>query len=69
MELLRCAARESSTTVLVVAHDARLIPYANRVFHMSDGRLVESAEYETLDEISENGYVHDGLLSERITLT
>jgi putative ABC transport system ATP-binding protein len=52
MQLLRCAARESNATVLVVAHDARLVPYANRVFHLVDGRLAESAEYETHDQVA-----------------
>jgi putative ABC transport system ATP-binding protein len=69
MQLLRCAAQESNATVLVVAHDARLIPYANCVFHMTDGCLVESGEYGILDEVVESGYVRDGLLKERITLT
>lgn len=42
VELLRQAARERGTTVLVVAHDSRIIPYADRVLHMEDGCLVES---------------------------
>jgi len=52
IELLRCAAQESGATVLVVAHDARLVPYADRVFHLVDGRLAESAEFEPLDELA-----------------
>src|SRR5437879_1675717 len=44
IELLRCAARESGATVLVVAHDARLAPYASRVFHLVDGNLARSVE-------------------------
>jgi putative ABC transport system ATP-binding protein len=52
VELLRCAAQESGATVLVVAHDARLVPYANRVFHLVDGRLAETVEYEPLDEVA-----------------
>jgi len=39
MELLRSAARQRGTTVLVVAHDARLMAYADRVLHLEDGRL------------------------------
>jgi ABC-type lipoprotein export system ATPase subunit len=27
--------------VLVVSHDARLVPYADRVFHLDDGHLTE----------------------------
>jgi putative ABC transport system ATP-binding protein len=52
IELLRCAAQESGATILVVAHDPRLIPYAHRVFHLVDGRLAETVEYEPLDEIA-----------------
>jgi putative ABC transport system ATP-binding protein len=39
VELLRSAAREKNATVLVVSHDARLVPFADRVFHLEDGRL------------------------------
>ena len=39
IELLREAARERNATVLVVTHDHRLLPYADRVFDMADGRL------------------------------
>jgi putative ABC transport system ATP-binding protein len=39
IELLRSAARERDATVLVVSHDARLAPFADRVLHLEDGRL------------------------------
>ncbi len=39
IELLRECARERNVTVLVVTHDHRLLPYADRVFDMADGRL------------------------------
>jgi putative ABC transport system ATP-binding protein len=55
IELLRCAARESRATVLVVAHDARLAPYASRVFHLVDGSLSKSVEREPLDELASVG--------------
>jgi putative ABC transport system ATP-binding protein len=44
IELLRAAAHDTGATVLVVAHDSRIIPYADRVFHMDDGILVEGIE-------------------------
>jgi putative ABC transport system ATP-binding protein len=44
MELLRCAAVETGATVLVVAHDSRLVPYANRVFRLVDGLLADADE-------------------------
>jgi putative ABC transport system ATP-binding protein len=52
IELLRCAARESGATVLVVAHDGRLAPYASRVFHLVDGSLAKSADYEPDEELA-----------------
>ena len=39
IELLRSAAHERGATVLVVSHDARLVPLADRVLHLEDGRL------------------------------
>jgi putative ABC transport system ATP-binding protein len=39
IELLRLAAHDNGTAVLVVAHDSRLIPYADRVLYLEDGRL------------------------------
>ncbi|MCI0684504.1 MAG: ABC transporter ATP-binding protein [Gemmataceae bacterium] len=44
VELLRNAAHDAGATILVVAHDARMIPHADRVFHLDDGVLVEGAE-------------------------
>jgi putative ABC transport system ATP-binding protein len=43
IELLRLAARERGTTVLVVAHDARIAPHVDRVLHLEDGCLADSA--------------------------
>jgi putative ABC transport system ATP-binding protein len=41
VELLRSAARDRGTTVLVVAHDSRIVPMVDRVFHMEDGCMLE----------------------------
>src|SRR5262249_45438882 len=41
VELLRAAAHERNATILVVAHDARIIPYVDRVFNLEDGSLLE----------------------------
>jgi putative ABC transport system ATP-binding protein len=41
IELLCTAAHERAAMVLVVSHDTRLVPYADRVFHLEDGRLHE----------------------------
>jgi putative ABC transport system ATP-binding protein len=42
IELLRAAAHERGAMVLIVGHDARIIPYVDRVFHLEDGFLRES---------------------------
>ena len=39
MEILSQAAHKRSCTVLVVAHDPRVMPFADRVLHMEDGAL------------------------------
>src|SRR5204862_4180312 len=44
VELLRAAAHDNGATILVVAHDARMIPHCDRVFHLEDGCLVEGVE-------------------------
>lgn len=41
IELLRMAAHDEGATILVVAHDSRIIPHADRVFHLEDGYLLE----------------------------
>jgi putative ABC transport system ATP-binding protein len=41
IELLRAAAHDYGSTILVVGHDARMIPHVDRVFHMEDGALSE----------------------------
>jgi putative ABC transport system ATP-binding protein len=43
IELLRAAAHDNGATILVVAHDARIISHVDRVFHLVDGSLAESA--------------------------
>jgi len=41
IELLSAAAHEKGATILVVAHDARIVPFADQIFHMEDGCLVD----------------------------
>jgi len=42
VELLVSAAHEQGSTILVVAHDSRIVPYADQTFHLEDGCLQES---------------------------
>ena len=44
IELLRAAAHDQGSTILVVAHDSRIIPYCDRVLHLDDGILFEGSE-------------------------
>ena len=44
IELLRNAAHERGATVLIVAHDARIIPYVDRVYNLEDGCLRDGEE-------------------------
>ncbi len=39
IELLRQAARERGATIFIVAHDARIVPHADRVYYLEDGCL------------------------------
>jgi putative ABC transport system ATP-binding protein len=39
IEQLRNAAHERSATILVVAHDSRIIPFVDRVYYLEDGSL------------------------------
>ena len=43
VEMLRAAAHERGATLLVVSHDARIVPFVDTVFHLEDGRLAENA--------------------------
>ena len=52
IDLLRLAAHDHGSTILVVAHDARMIPHVDRVLHLEDGCLVEGTERP----ISVNGH-------------
>jgi putative ABC transport system ATP-binding protein len=44
IELLSTAAHERGASILIVTHDTRIIPYADRLFHLEDGRLHEAAD-------------------------
>jgi putative ABC transport system ATP-binding protein len=44
IELLRTAARERGATIFLVAHDARIIPHADRVYYLEEGRLTRRQE-------------------------
>ena len=45
IELLHRLAKDAGCTVLVVTHDARITRFADRIFHMEDGRIAVSDSY------------------------
>lgn len=56
IELLRAAAHDQGATILVVAHDARMIPHVDRVLYLEDGCLVEGTEKALNVHGSNNGH-------------
>jgi putative ABC transport system ATP-binding protein len=58
VELLRNAAHDRGATVLIVAHDSRIIPYADRVFRLEDGRLLDSEEEPPVTHVNGRAAAH-----------
>jgi putative ABC transport system ATP-binding protein len=53
MTLLADIAKDPSRAVLVVTHDPRILPFANRVVHIEDGRIVrEESGGESMKRVS-----------------
>jgi putative ABC transport system ATP-binding protein len=46
LKILADSAHERGQAVLVVTHDPRIIPFADRIIHIEDGLLVKQAEAE-----------------------
>ena len=40
MSILASIARQRTRGVLVVTHDPRILPFADRIIHIEDGRIV-----------------------------
>ena len=60
IELLHDVARERGATVLVVTHDPRLLPFADRVFEMADGHLMNENVGNAIDLAPASGYQSHG---------
>ena len=56
IELLRDAAHKGEAAVLVVAHDERIIPYADRLFYLADGHL-RRADGSAVDVAQASGWI------------
>ena len=48
IDLLTQNARERGAMVLVVTHDPRLVPFADRVFELADGQMQNAASSSPL---------------------
>ena len=46
LKILADSAHERGQAVLVVTHDPRIVPFADRIIHIEDGLLVQQAEAE-----------------------
>ncbi len=55
MELLRCAVRDFGQTVVMITHNETLTKECDRILHMKDGRMEESALAEDVLEGRGNG--------------
>jgi putative ABC transport system ATP-binding protein len=51
IELLRAAAHDCGSTIVVVGHDARMIPHVDRVLHMEDGVLTDHPQGSELGAV------------------
>jgi len=52
VDLLTEVARRHHATILVASHDTRIIPYADRIFHMEDGCLTRAERATTSAPVS-----------------
>jgi len=52
MSLLSLLNREKGKTVLMVTHDLEYLRYANKLFHVIDGLMVEEIEGKAVEELS-----------------
>ncbi len=53
MHLLRALAVGPGRALVIVTHDARIFPYADRIAYMDDGRIARISEQTARDTISE----------------
>ncbi len=52
MDLLRSLARTDGRALIVVTHDSRILPYADRIAYMDDGRISKIVESGTGGSVS-----------------
>ena len=50
MEILQRHAKSPDRAVIVVTHDPRIFPFADRLARMDDGRIIETQTGEARDD-------------------
>lgn len=55
MELLRKLTTEDGRTAIVVTHDQRIFPFADRVFHLENGRVAQTESSPSLLAVAQSG--------------
>jgi putative ABC transport system ATP-binding protein len=53
MKLLVEVAKDAERGVLVVTHDPRLVPYADRIVHIEDGNIVREQSRDGAQKLKE----------------
>ena len=53
MKLMQRVVREQKKTLVMVTHDNHLATYADRVFHISDGKIIKIEEHDRVREEEE----------------
>ena len=54
MSLLAKIAKDRSRGVLVVTHDPRTLPFADRIVHIEDGRIVNEEHGSAAERVSKS---------------
>ncbi len=54
MTLLADIAKDTSRGVLVVTHDPRILPFASRIVHIEDGRVIREETNGEASKVSQS---------------
>ena len=66
MEVLAQIAKDPTRAVLVVTHDPRILPFANRIVRIEDGRIV--GEERGGEKPASETFTGETLTSEKLTI-
>jgi len=69
MRLLISLNRKSKRTVVLITHNPEYLDYADRIFYMKDGKVVDvkvNSKVKKIDEVTKTGRIREDLASEKI---